>query len=294
MSSAANIAAPQHKVSPVSLRRRVTDHAMTGVAILTVIVVLVPLVAIFGYLLVRGLASVNWAFLTQTPKPPGEVGGGVANGIVGSGMILGIASLLGVPLGIGAGIYLAEYGRNRLGDAVRFTADVLNGVPSIVIGIVAYAIVVLRWHFSALAGGVALAIMMVPTISRTTEEMLLLVPQALREAAYGLGIPRWRTTLSITLRSATSGVITGVMLAFARVAGETAPLLFTTLGNEFWNLRLDQPTAALPLQVFNYAKSPYDDWHRQAWAGALVLILLIVSAIAAVRYAVRRGSFGTA
>jgi phosphate transport system permease protein len=294
MSSAANIATMQHKVPPISLRRRVTDHAMTGIAILTVIVVLVPLVAIFGYLLFRGLASVNWAFLTQTPKPPGEVGGGVANGIVGSAMILGIASLLGVPLGIGAGIYLAEYGRNRLGDAVRFTADVLNGVPSIVIGIVAYAIVVLRWHFSALAGGVALAIMMVPTISRTTEEMLLLVPQALREAAYGLGIPRWRTTLSITLRSATSGVITGVMLAFARVAGETAPLLFTTLGNEFWNLRLDQPTAALPLQVFNYAKSPYDDWHRQAWAGALVLILLIVSAIAAVRYAVRRGSFGTA
>jgi phosphate transport system permease protein len=294
MSSAANIPALQHNVPRISLRRRVTDHAMTGVAILTVIVVLVPLVAIFGYLLVRGLASVNWAFLTQTPKPPGEIGGGVANGIVGSGMILGIASLFGVPLGIGAGIYLAEYGRNRLGDTVRFTADVLNGVPSIVIGIVAYAIVVLRWHFSALAGGVALAIMMVPTISRTTEEMLLLVPQALREAAYGLGIPRWRTTLSITLRSATSGVITGVMLAFARVAGETAPLLFTTLGNEFCNLNLLQPTAALPLQVFNYAKSPYDDWHRQAWAGALVLILLIVSSIAAVRYAVRRGSFGTA
>jgi phosphate transport system permease protein len=294
MSSAATIAAMQHKVPPISLRRRVTDHAMTGIAILTVIVVLVPLVAIFGYLLYRGLASVNWAFLTQTPKPPGEVGGGVANGIVGSGMILGIASLLGVPLGIGAGIYLAEYGRNRLGDAVRFTADVLNGVPSIVIGIVAYAIVVLRWRFSALAGGVALAMMMVPTISRTTEEMLLLVPQALREAAYGLGIPRWRTTLSITLRSATSGVITGVMLAFARVAGETAPLLFTTLGNEFWNLNLLQPTAALPLQVYNYAKSPYDDWHRQAWAGALVLILLIVSSIAAVRYAVRRGTFGAA
>jgi phosphate transport system permease protein len=294
MSSAANIAALQHKVSPVSLRRRVTDYAMTGIAILTVVLVLVPLVAVFGYLLYRGLASVNWAFLTQTPKPPGEVGGGVANGIVGSGMILGIASLLGVPLGIGAGIYLAEYGRNRLGDAVRFTADVLNGVPSIVIGIVAYAIVVLRWHFSALAGGVALAIMMVPSISRTTEEMLLLVPQALREAAYGLGIPRWRTTLSITLRSATSGVITGVMLAFARVAGETAPLLFTTLGNEFWNLNLLQPTAALPLQAYNYAMSPYDDWHRQAWAGALVLILLIVSSIAAVRYAVRRGSFGAA
>jgi phosphate transport system permease protein len=294
MFEAATFPAVQHLVPPISLRRRVTDHAMTGVAILTVILVLVPLVAIFGYLVYKGVSSVNWAFLTQTPKPPGEVGGGVANGIVGSAMILGIASLLGVPLGIGAGIYLAEYGRDRLGDVVRFTADVLNGVPSIVIGIVAYAIVVLGRHFSALAGGVALAIMMVPTISRTTEEMLLLVPQALREAAYGLGIPRWRTTLSITLRSATSGVITGVMLAFARIAGETAPLLFTTLGNEFWNLRLDQPTAALPLQVYKYAQSPYDDWHRQAWAGALVLILLIVSAIAAVRYAVRRGSFGTA
>src|ERR1700723_443859 len=272
MSSAANIAALQHKVSPVSLRRRVTDYAMTGIAILTVIVVLVPLVAIFGYLLVCGLASVNWAFLTQTPKPPGEVGGGVANGIVGSGMILGIASLLGVPLGIGAGIYLAEYGRNRLGDAVRFTADVLNGVPSIVIGIVAYAIVVLHWHFSALAGGVALAMMMVPTISRTTEEMLLLVPQALREAAYGLGVPRWRTTLSITLRTATSGVITGVMLAFARVAGETAPLLFTAFGNQYWNWKINQPTAALSLQIFSYATLPFDECHRQAWAGRLILI----------------------
>jgi phosphate transport system permease protein len=295
MSEAAAFPAVQHLVPPISLRRRVTDHVMTGVAILTVVLVLVPLVAIFGYLLYKGVSSLNWAFLTQTPKPPGEVGGGVANGIVGSAMILGIASLLGVPLGIGAGIYLAEYGRDRLGDAVRFTADVLNGVPSIVIGIVAYAIVVLtQKHFSALAGGVALAIMMVPTISRTTEEMLLLVPQALREAAYGLGIPRWRTTLSVTLRSATSGVITGIMLAFARIAGETAPLLFTTLGNEFWNSRLDQPTAALPLQVFKYAQSPYDDWHRQAWAGALVLILLIVSAIAAVRYAVRRGTLGAA
>ena len=294
MPEAASLVTMQHLVPPISLRRRVTDHAMTGIAVLTVIVVLVPLFAIFGYLLYRGLASLNWAFLTQTPRPPGELGGGVANGIVGSMMILGIASLLGVPFGIGAGIYLAEYGRNRLGDTVRFTADVLNGVPSIVIGIVAYALVVLRWHFSALAGGVALAIMMVPMISRTTEEMLLLVPQALREAAYGLGIPRWRTTLSITLRSATSGVITGVMLAFARVAGETAPLLFTTLGNEFWNLRLDQPTAALPLQIYNYAKSPYNDWIRQAWAGALVLIILIIASIAAVRYAVRRGSFGVA
>jgi phosphate transport system permease protein len=281
-------------VAPVSLRRRVTDHVMTGVAVLTVVLVLVPLVAIFGYLVYRGLGSINWAFLTQTPKPVGESGGGMANAIVGSMLILGIASVIGVPFGIGAGIYLAEFGRNRFGSAIRFTADVLNGVPSIVIGIVAWAILVRGRGFSALAGGVALAIMMVPTICRTTEEMLLLVPQALREAAYGLGVPYWRTTLSITLRTATSGVITGVMLAFARVAGETAPLLFTALGNTFWNLRYNQPTAALPLQIYTYANSPYDDWHRQAWAGAFVLIILIITSVAAVRVAVRRGTFGAA
>ena len=281
-------------VPPISWRRHAIDHLMTGVAVLTVVLVLVPLVAIFGYLLYRGLGSINWAFLTQTPKPVGEPGGGMANAIVGSVLILGIASLIGVPFGIGAGIYLAEFGRNRFGSAIRFTADVLNGVPSIVIGIVAWAILVRGRGFSALAGGVALAIMMVPTISRTTEEMLLLVPQALREAAYGLGVPRWRTTLSIVLRTATSGVITGVMLAFARVAGETAPLLFTTLGNTFWNVHYNQPTAALPLQIYVYANSPYDDWHRQAWAGSFVLILLIVGSVAAVRYAVRRGTFGAA
>ncbi len=286
---------PRRTVPRIALRRRITDHVMTGAAVLTVILVLVPLFAIFAYLVYRGVGSINWAFLTQTPKPVGESGGGMANAIVGSGFILALASVLGVPIGVGAGIYLAEFGRNRFGDAIRFTADVLNGVPSIVIGIVAYAIVVLsQRHFSALAGGVALAIMMIPTITRTTEEMLLLVPQALREAAYGLGIPRWRTTISITLRTATSGVITGIMLAFARVAGETAPLLFTAFGNQFWNLRVNQPTAALPLQIFNYAISPYDEWHRQAWAGALVLIVLIVSAVAAVRFAVRRGTFGAA
>lgn len=288
-------AAVRHSVPPIALHRRITDHVMTGLSIVTVIVVLTPLFAIFAYLVYRGVGSINWAFLTQTPKPVGEAGGGMANAVVGSVFILAIASVIGVPLGIGAGIYLAEYARNRFGDAIRFTADVLNGVPSIVIGIVAYALVVLtQRHFSALAGGVALAIMMIPTISRTTEEMLLLVPQALREAAYGLGIPRWRTTLSITLRTATSGVITGIMLAFARVAGETAPLLFTAFGNQFWNLRIDQPTAALPLQIFSYAISPYDEWHRQAWAGALVLIILIVFAVAAVRFAVRRGTFGAA
>ena len=309
MPDTASSLAVQQTMRPVSLYRRAVDHVMTAAAFATVLLVLAPLIAIFGYLLYKGVQSVNWAFLTQIPKPEGEAGGGMANGIVGSMIILSVASLIGVPFGVGAGIYLAEFGRNRLGSAIRFTADVLNGVPSIVTGIVAYAILVRRSGFSALAGGVALAIMMVPTITRTTEEMLLLVPQALREAAYGLGVSRWRTTLSITLRTATSGVITGIMLAFARVAGETAPLLFTALGNEFWSGRLpwdshwhrqpwtvglNQPTAALPLQIFKYATSPYDDLHRQAWAGALVLIILIVTAVSAVRYTVRRGSFGAA
>jgi len=279
----------------ISLYRRLTDKLMTFVAVSTVVIVLVPLVAIFSYLVIKGIGSINWAFLTQTPKPVGEPGGGMANAIGGSVLVLGIASLLGVPVGIGAGIYLSEYGRNRFGDFVRFTSDVLNGVPSIVIGIVAYSIVVLRQrHFSALAGGFALAIMMIPTIARTTEEMLLLVPNAIREAAYGLGVPRWRTTLSITLRTATSGVITGVMLAFARVAGETAPLLFTAFGNQYWNWNTNEPTAALPLQIFTYAISPFEEWHRQAWAGALVLIVLIVGAVSAVRIAVRHGTLAGA
>lgn len=286
---------PAINIPPISLRRRFTDHAMTGIAVLTVILVLLPLFAIFTYLIYKGIGSINLAFLTQTPKPVGEPGGGMANAIVGSMLILGIASAIGVPFGIGAGIFLSEYGRNRYGDIVRFVSDVLNGVPSIVVGIVAYGLVVMRQkHFSALAGGVALAIMMVPTIARTTEQMLLLVPQAIREAAYGLGVSRWRTTLSITLRTATSGVITGVMLAFARVAGETAPLLFTAFGNQFWNWKTDQPTAALSLQIFTYAISPFDEWHRQAWAGALVLIILIVGAVAAVRIAVRHGTLAGA
>ena len=282
--------ASSKSVPQINLRRRLVNAAVTYAAVGAVILVLTPLVAIFGYLVYRGVGSVNWAFLTQTPKPVGEAGGGMANAIAGSAFILLIASVIGVPFGIGAGIYLAEYGRNRFGDAIRFTADVLNGVPSIVIGIVAYGIVVLsQRHFSALAGGVALSLMMIPTISRTTEEMLLLVPNSLREASYGLGISRWRTTLSITLRTATSGVITGVMLAFARVAGETAPLLFTAFGNQYWNFSMEQPTAALPLQIFTYAISPFDEWHRQAWAGALVLIVLIVVSVSAVRIAASRG-----
>jgi len=284
-------ALPSTTLPPISLVRRATDSLVTAAAVGAVILVLAPLGAIFGYLVYKGIGSINLAFLTQTPKPVGEIGGGMANAIAGTGLILLIASVAGVPIGIGAGIYLAEYGQNRFGDLVRFTADVLNGVPSIVIGIVAYAIVVLtQKHFSALAGGVALAIMMIPTITRATEEMLLLVPHIVREAAYGLGVSKWRTTLSITLRTATSGVITGIMLAFARVAGETAPLLFTAFGNQFWNWKLNQPTAALSLQIFSYAISPFDEWHRQAWAGALILIVLIVGAVSAVRLAASRGT----
>jgi len=294
-SSPAGPLIPKVDIPPISLRRRATDRAMTALSVLTVALVLLPLFAIFAYLVYKGIGSINLAFLTQNPKPVGEPGGGMANAIAGSMVILGIASLLGVPLGIGAGIFLSEYGRNRYGDLVRFVSDVLNGVPSIVIGIVAYGLVVMRQkHFSALAGGVALAIMMIPTIARTTEQMLLLVPQAIREAAYGLGVSRWRTTLSITLRTATSGVITGVMLAFARVAGETAPLLFTAFGNQYWNWKPDQPTAALSLQIFTYPISPFDEWHKQAWAGALVLIVLIVGAVAAVRIAVKHGTLAGA
>jgi phosphate transport system permease protein len=284
------IATTDFAAAPISLRRRAMNFLVTGAAAGSVILVLLPLGAVFGYLIYRGIGSINWDFLTQTPKPVGEAGGGMANAIGGSALILLIASSMGVPIGIGAGIYLSEYGRNRFGNLIRFTADVLNGVPSIIVGIVAYGLVVLtQGHFSALAGGVALAIMMIPTITRTTEEMLLLVPQAVREAAYGLGVSRWRTTLSITLRTATSGVITGVMLAFARVAGETAPLLFTAFGNQYWNWKLNQPTAALSLQIFTYAISPFDEWHRQAWAGALILIVLIVVSVGAVRLAAGRG-----
>src|SRR5947208_10094066 len=258
-------ASAQPAVQSISWRRRVTDHFMTGIAVLTVVLVLAPLVAIFGYLVYRGLGAINWAFLTQTPKPVGEAGGGMANAMVGSGVILLLASVIGIPFGVGTGIYLAEFGRNRFGNVIRFAADVLNGVPSIVMGIAVYGLVFLRQgHFSALAGGIVLGIMMVPTVSRSTEEMLLMVPQNIREAALGLGIPQWRTTISVTLRTASSGIITGIMLAFARVAGETAPLLFTAFGNQFWSLKVNQPIAALPLQIFVYAISPFDEWHRQA------------------------------
>jgi phosphate transport system permease protein len=278
--------------------RMLTDHAVTGLAVLATALVVTPLVVIFGYLVFKGASSLNLEFFTQIPKPEGEVGGGMANAIVGSGVLLGLASLIGVPIGIGGGVFLAEFGRGTmLANSIRFTADVLNGVPSIVMGLAAYALIVsphvsflpFLGHFSAFSGGVALGIMMIPTVCRTTEEMLLMVPHAVREAALGLGVPNWRSVLSITLKTASPGIITGCMLAFARVAGETAPLLFTALGNSFMSTSLNQPIEALPLQIYNYALSPYDDQHRLAWAGALVLILLIVVAVSLVRYVTSRG-----
>jgi phosphate transport system permease protein len=271
--------------------RTFTDRTVTSLAILATLLVIAPLVAIFVYLIVKGASSLNLAFFTQVPKPVGEVGGGMANAVVGSAVLLAIASLIGVPIGIGGGIYLAEFGRGtKLANAIRFTADVLNGVPSIVMGLAAYSMIVLpQGHFSAFSGGVALGIMMIPTVCRTSEEMMLMVPNAIREAALGLGLPNWRAVLSITVKTASPGIITGCMLAFARVAGETAPLIFTALGNSFWSTSLNQPIAALPLQIYVYALSPYDDWHRLAWAGALVLIALIVIAVSLVRYVTSRG-----
>jgi phosphate transport system permease protein len=271
--------------------RMIVDHLATGLAILATVLVVAPLIAIFVYLVYMGANSLNLAFFTQIPKPEGESGGGMANAIVGSGVLLGVASLLGIPIGIGGGIYLAEFGRGtRLANAIRFTADVLNGVPSIVMGIAVYSLIVFnQHHFSAFSGGVALGIMMIPTVTRTTEEMLLMVPHSVREAALGLGVPNWRSVLSITLKTASPGVITGCMLAFARVAGETAPLIFTALGNQFMSYNLNEPIQALPLQIYLFAISPYDDQHRLAWAGALVLIVLIVLAVSLVRYVASRG-----
>jgi phosphate transport system permease protein len=274
-----------------SALRYAMNHLITALAVLSTVVVIAPLVAILVYLVYKGASSLNLAFFTQIPAPIGETGGGMANAILGSGIVLALASLMGIPVGIAAGVYLAEFGQGKaLAGAIRFTADVLNGVPSIVMGIAIYSLIVMQQkHFSAFAGGVALAVMMVPTITRTTEEMLATVPHAIREAALGLGVPKWRAVVSVSLKTASPGIITGCMLAFARVAGETAPLLFTALGNQFWSYRLDEPIAALPLQIYAYALSPYDEFHRLAWAGSLVLIVMIMVAVTLVRIYAARG-----
>ena len=270
--------------------RKIKSALVSFLCCVAAVLVAAPLALVFYHLLRNGASAMSWSFFTELPKPVGVTGGGMANAIVGSIMILGLASMIGVPLGIGAGVFLAEYGRNTAGNVVRFTADVLNGVPSIVIGLTAYALVVVpQHHFSLLAGSVALGIMMIPTISRTTEEVLLMVPQSIREAALGLGIPQWRTTVSVVLRTASAGIITSIMLAFARIAGETAPLMFTALGNGYWNLKLNQPTAALPLQIFSYSIMPYDKAHQLAWTGALLLISMIMITVIIFRYFANRG-----
>jgi phosphate transport system permease protein len=269
-------------------RRRVMSGLMVGLTYAAAALAMLPLVLILGYIVSKGASTLSIDFFTRMPVPVGQAGGGMANAIVGTLILIAIASAIGLPIGIGAGLYLAESGATRLATAVRFLADVLNGLPSIVLGIFAWQLLVRPvGHFSALAGGVALGAMMIPLVTRTTEEMVLTVPSALREAALALGYTRWRTSLTIVLRTAMAGIVTGALVAVARIAGETAPLLFTALGNQFWSTRLDQPIAALPLQIFVYANSAYDEWRAQAWAGALVLIslVLIISVIA--RYVTR-------
>ena len=256
--------------------RKAINKLMCTIALLCAILTLVPLISIFGYVIFKGISSINIDFFMHLPKPVGEVGGGMSNAITGSLILIGLSCLWAIPLGIAGGIYLAEFGNNKLGTTVRFAADVLNGIPSILIGIFAYTLFVLSMKsFSAVSGAFALGIIMIPTVMRTTEEMLLMVPRTIREAALALGINQFRATVSIVLKTALPGILTGILLAIARIAGETAPLLFTALGNRFWHQNLTQPIAALPLQIFAYAISPFDDWHRQAWAGALVLIVIV-------------------
>ena len=253
--------------------RKIKSALASTIAFVSAILVIAPLGLVFFHLLVNGAGSVNWDFFTKLPAPVGAVGGGMANAIVGSLELLALAGVIGIPVGVLGGVYLAEYGSARINSILRFLADVLNGIPSITWGVVVYGLVVLRFKgFSAYAGGLALGLIMIPLILRTTEEVVLLVPNGYREAALALGVSRWKTIVHIVMKTASRGIITGILLALARVGGETAPLLFTAFGNRFWNHSLSQPIAALPLQIFTYAISPYDDWHRQAWAGALVLV----------------------
>jgi phosphate transport system permease protein len=268
--------------------RKVVGAAMTGATYGAAALAIVPLAAILVMLLTRGAGSLDWNFFTKSAVPVGEPGGGFAHAIVGTIMIVGVACAIGVPIGIGAGIFLAEFGGGTFGWLVRFVADTLNGTPSIVIGIFAWAWIVRpSGRFTALAGSVALACILAPLVARTTEEMVRLVPNSLREAALALGYPRWRTSLTVVARTARAGIITGCLVAIARVAGETAPLIFTALGNQFFSTNLLQPIAALPLQVYVYALGPYEEWHRQAWAGALVLILLVLALGTIARVATR-------
>jgi phosphate transport system permease protein len=268
--------------------RKYKSMLMYGLCILSAVIALVPLILIFYHTVSLGASALNWDFFTKLPKPVGESGGGLSNAIAGTMILVGLGSLLGLPVGILTGMYLSEFGNNKFGTSVRFLTDVLNGVPSIVTGVVAYSVVVLPMkHFSAYAGGFALGILMIPIVTRTTEEMLKTVPHSYREAALALGISQWKTTVRIILPSALGGIVTGIMLAVGRAAGETAPLLFTALNNRFWHTTLDQPIASLTVFIYNYGVSPFEDWIAQAWAGATVLIFLILLLSLAVRFATR-------
>ncbi len=271
--------------------RKLKSNLMVGVTVGATVIALTPLFLVLGYLFTKGASSLNWNFFTKMPAPVGQTGGGMANAIVGTFELIGLASFIGVPLGVGAGIYLAENRSRSLPHVIRFAADVMMGVPSIVIGIVVYALVVRPMGgFSAFSGAIALAMIMIPLVTRTAEEMILLVPHELREAALALGVPRWRTTLSVVVRAATTGIATGVILAVARVAGETAPLLFTAFGNRFWSVSLREPIETLTVQVYTYAISPFADWQRQAWAGALVLTMIVLTLELGVRWTTRQKS----
>lgn len=269
--------------------RKIKNVTMYALCVASALFALIPLLLIFYHTISLGLGTLTVGFFTQLPKPVGEPGGGLGNAIIGTLILVGLGSIIGLPVGVLTGVYLSEFGKNKFGMIVRFMTDVLNGVPSIVTGVVAYTIVVLpAKHFSAYAGGFALGILMIPIVTRTTEEMLKTVPNSYREAALALGIPQWKTTLRIIIPSALGGIVTGIMLAVARAAGETAPLLFTSLNNRFWHTTLDQPIASLTVFIYNYGVSPFEDWIAQAWAGALVLILLILILSIAVRFATRQ------
>lgn len=273
--------------------RHLVSGGMIGLTYLAAFLAILPLILILLHLVAKGASSLSLAFFTHIPRPVGEAGGGMANAIVGTLMLIGIACLIGLPVGMGAGLYLAEKRTTPLAYTARFLSDVLNGLPSIVIGIFAWELLVKHRGFSALAGGVALGAMMIPLVTRTTEEMLLTVPTSLREAALALGYAKWRTSIAIVLRTSLAGIATGALVAIARIAGETAPLLFTAFGNAFWSTSLRQPIAALPLQIYAYSISAYEDWHRLAWAGALVLITLVLVISIAARF-VTRSRFGAA
>ena len=276
-------------MSPASRWRRAQGRLFEALCVVAAMIGVGALLAIFAYVAIQGIGALDLAFFVAMPAPVGETGGGVANAIAGTLLIVAIAAVIAVPIGVGAGTYLAEFGRGRFAQVVRLLSDVLTGVPSIVVGILAYQLVVVKMQrFSALAGGIALAALMLPPIVRTTEEILRLTPREYTEAALALGAPHWRTVATIVYPAAAGGLTTGIMLALARASGETAPLLFTAFGNQFWNLDPLQPTSALPLQIYQYAISPYDDWHRQAWGAALVLVTLVFVLSALARLATRR------